>query len=118
MSTDLGAEIGELRVTVEAARTLVDLLRNHSAPDAETAKELPSRIAAVLNIATVRLRLLERCLNGSRNPAELAASYSSFVGPEGTHLAEWSPARRRAEVERELRQLQAERPRSRRRRLS
>ncbi|MCA3014822.1 MAG: hypothetical protein INH41_20755 [Myxococcaceae bacterium] len=118
MKTDVGAEVGELRSCIEAARTLVDLLRNHCAPDAETAKALPARISAVLNIASVRLGLLERCLNGSRNPAELAASYSSAVGSDGTHIAEWSPARRRADVERELRQLQADRPRSRRRRSS
>lgn len=115
---DLGSELGEVRSAAEGVRVLADLLAFGGAPDAETARLLPRRISAALNLVVERLRLVERALNGAINPALVYAHHSSVVGEGGTHLREWSPQRLRQDIERELRRLDHEQRRERRRRRS
>ena len=118
LGVDVGAEVNELRVGLEGARTLVDLLWQHRAGDDEEAEELPRRISATITAVVLRMRHLERCLNGSRDPAELDAKHSRSLGPEGTHLRPWSDDRRLADLERERRRLQRQQAGGQRRRRS
>lgn len=109
LGVDVGAEVNELRVALEGARTLADLLWQHRAGDEEEAQELPRRISATITAVVLRMLHLERCLNGSRDPAELDAKHSRSLGPEGTHLRPWTDDRRGADLERERRRLQLRR---------
>ncbi len=115
---DLGSELAEVRCTAEGVRVLADLLAFHASPDAETTRLLPRRISAALNLVIERLRLVERALNGTINPALVYAHHASVVGDGGTQLREWTPRRLRQDIERELRRLDHEERRGRRRRRS
>lgn len=108
---DLGSEVAEVRCAVEGVRVMADTLVSESAPDSETVRLMPRRIAALLNLIVARVRLVERALNGSRDPAELLAHHNKALGPDGTHLRPWTTARIQQEVERLVRRDRHERQR-------
>ena len=105
---DLGHEVAEVRCAVEGVRVMADTLAYDGAPDPETARLMPRRISAVLNLIVARVRLVEAVLKQSRDPVELQAHHNTVVGPEGTHLRAWSPALRQQEAQRQLRRVAAE----------
>lgn len=114
----LGSELAEVRCTAEGVRVLSDLLANDGAPDEATARALPRRISAALNLIIERLRLVERAVNGSVNPAAVHAEHNAHVGGEGLAVAAWGDRRLRQELVREQRRLDFDRRRERRRRRS
>lgn len=115
---NLGFELAEVRSTAEGVRVLSDLLAHGGAPDEVTARALPRRISAALNLIIERLRLCERVANGSVNPAAVHAEHNAHVGGEGLVVPAWSDQRLREELVREQRRLDLDRRRERRRRRS
>lgn len=112
---DLGAELAEIRGVVEGARDLVDALVYEASTDADTARRTPRRVSAILNLLAERVRAVERACNGSVDPAHVAARFNEPLG-EGACLPSWGPRRLREELTRELRRLNFESGRRRRRR--
>lgn len=118
ITIDLGAELAEIREAAEGARVLADTLVYDAAPNAEAARLMPRRIAAILNVVAERVRAVERACNGSANPRTIRAHYNDSLGDDGTSLREWDEGRHREELAREQRRLDFEHRRGRRRRRS
>lgn len=89
-------EVGEVALVVEGAALLIELLTTHQLADDHQERVAPRAAAAALNLATVRLRDLQRALRGDLDPAAIITSFNSLpdlpdLRRDGVHvLRPWS----------------------------
>lgn len=115
---DLASELHTPVSVAQAAELMAKIPVWEAAPDLEAQRLMPKRVSAVLVLLAERLRLLERVAGGRMSPTVVHAHHNAVPGPESVVLKEWSPARQRRELERELRRLDHEDRRGARRRRS
>ena len=71
-NVSLADELAELAAVLESAEMLADLLATDSMPDEESMARTPRLLAAVIELALGRLRLLRQVVRQQLNPSVLA----------------------------------------------
>lgn len=67
-AVSLTAELTEVRCAIEGARFIADALASHSLDSREQELRAPVSITAILVLAELRLRQIERVLRGEEDP--------------------------------------------------
>ncbi|WP_426754758.1 hypothetical protein [Myxococcus sp. Y35] len=79
----LSAELVEVRCAIEGARFLADALASHSLDSREQELQAPVSITAILVLAELRLRQVERVLRGEEDPQHLWAPHNDVTPDSG-----------------------------------
>ena len=74
-------ELLGLEAVLESAELIADLLANHHLPDSESSARAPHLVAAVIDLALNRVRLLRRVVLQQADPLLLAGRYNTRRGP-------------------------------------
>lgn len=103
---ELADELQAIRLSVDAVHHLAELATAMPKMDDTPS---PSVVVALAEVISARLRLVEKALRGSIDPALLLTPHNVAIGDEGgVRLVAWNAAWRKAEAERQLRALEFE----------
>lgn len=98
----LSDELAELELVLEASETLADLLSNGHLPDQRTIERAPLLLAAIVDLALNRVRLVRRVIRQEADPKLIAgkrntrsATLASWEDPDILLRSRRSKSRRR-----------------------
>lgn len=77
----LSDELAELETVLEASETLADLLANRHLPDQRTIERAPLLLAAILDLALNRVRLVRRVIRQEADPKLIAGRRNTRLAP-------------------------------------
>jgi hypothetical protein len=103
---ELADEVCTIRRSLDGLRHLAELAT--ALPKMDDTPS-PSVVCALADVISARLRLVEKVLRGSIDPAVLLTPSNVAIGDEGgVRLVAWDASQRKAEAERQLRALEFE----------